>query len=234
MSPRSSIYSFGERYDQTYFGFKGDTSFYKNKCKNVEKVLYLGVGTGRIFSKIYSQNKKIIGLDISKKMLNKLREKFPQINPENLVVADVKEFNFPKNNFDLIIAPYAFFNFFSYEENKRLFNNIFGSLKKGGEITTDFLTPFLNPHFSKSKEIIKNGRNKTIIEYNFINQEFTETNKYRNEEFETKLHNYFFYPKEIIRLFEDAGFDQIRISGDYKHNKLSTKSKLILVESKKL
>jgi len=234
MSFCSSIYSFGDKYDETYFGFYGDSDFYTKKSMGKEKVLYLGVGTGRIFSKIYNRNKKIIGLDVSKKMLGMLREKFPQIKAENLVVADIRNYKFKENYFEIIIAPYAFFNFFSYDDNLILLKKMKKSLKKNGVLITDYLSPFLNPPFNKTKEIIKNGSAKTTIEYDFLNQEFTEFNTYKNKNYRTKLHNFYFYPQEIHRIFTEAGFDSVEIFGGYKYNKLSTKSKLVLVEARKL
>lgn len=234
MESQSSIYAFGDKYDHTYFGFSGDSIYYKNKCKSKKHVLYLGIGTGRIFSKIYFENKAIIGLDNSREMISRLIKNYSQINKENIILSDIRKYDFPKNYYDIIIAPYAFFNFFSFDENKVLFKKIYQSLKKGGEFTADFLSPFLNPQFNKSKEIILNKKFKTIIEYDFINQEFVETNYYKNENLKTKLHNFYFYPTEITNMLKESGFDKVKIFGNYKHKKLNTKSEFVLAECKKL
>lgn len=230
----TSIYSFGEKYDRTYLGFPGDREFYSKRAKDEEHVLYLGVGTGRIFSKVYSENPNAIGLDSSREMLDRLQNKFPTIKKDHLIRADIKKYKIKKNAFDLIIAPYAFLNFFSFEENASILKKIFGGLKRGGSFVTDFVTPFLNPPFNTKKEILIKRGLKTIIEYDHIKQEFHETNFYKKDSGETSLHNYYFYPNEIRNFFRMGGFKEVQIFGDYRSSELTTKSKLILVESFKL
>ncbi|HEX3147903.1 MAG TPA: class I SAM-dependent methyltransferase [Gemmataceae bacterium] len=66
---RFDVYRCADLYDLAYPGYGGDADYYLSKGR-VGKVLYLGVGTGRIFTRIAQLNPEAIGLDTSGEMID--------------------------------------------------------------------------------------------------------------------------------------------------------------------
>jgi ubiquinone/menaquinone biosynthesis C-methylase UbiE len=65
------------------------------------KILDVGCGVGVDSGFVKSKGFEIIGLDLSKEMLNLARQKFPQIDFRE---QDIRDLNFPPESFDGIIA----------------------------------------------------------------------------------------------------------------------------------
>ncbi|MCD4759608.1 class I SAM-dependent methyltransferase [archaeon] len=65
------------------------------------KILDVGCGVGVDAGFMSSKDFEIIGIDLSKKMLNIARQKFPQINFRK---QDIRKIDFPPNSFDGILA----------------------------------------------------------------------------------------------------------------------------------
>ena len=64
-------------------------------------VLDLGCGTGRLTGNLLERGASVIGVDVSREMLNILKKKFPQVET---VLADVENLPFEDNRFDLVMA----------------------------------------------------------------------------------------------------------------------------------
>jgi ubiquinone/menaquinone biosynthesis C-methylase UbiE len=65
------------------------------------KILDIGCGVGVDAGFMESEGFEIIGIDLSEKMLNIARQKFPQIDFRQ---QDIRELDFPPNSFDGILA----------------------------------------------------------------------------------------------------------------------------------
>src|ERR1700744_6358746 len=73
------------------------------------RVLEVGVGTG-ISLPLYSPHVRIFGTDISEGMLNKAKQRVPELhlkNVEGLAVMDAEKLEFPDNSFDVVMAQYV-------------------------------------------------------------------------------------------------------------------------------
>lgn len=69
-------------------------------------VLSIGVGAGDELVEIIKQNpKRVVGIDISEKLLEITKKKFPSVET---IQMDMMELNFPDNSFDLIYSSLAF------------------------------------------------------------------------------------------------------------------------------
>lgn len=206
------VYSNPHAYDIAYPGFKGDVEFYCSILNRTGPVLYVGIGSGRIFGELSKLNPDIIGLDKSSEMLGKLMEKFPTTKEENLIFSDIIDFN--EGQFDQIIAPYAFLNAFTPEELKKVLASIANSLTPNGQFITDIFSPYNNPPFHKNSEIFRNvtdeDGNKILMEifYDHVTQrllEITYTKEKSGIETLITLKNFTYYPNEIVREFEATG-----------------------------
>jgi ubiquinone/menaquinone biosynthesis C-methylase UbiE len=70
------------------------------ELKNCARILDVGVGTGRLAEPLQNAGFEVVGIDISKKMISKAREK----NVQNLVIADARFIPFKDKSFDAAIS----------------------------------------------------------------------------------------------------------------------------------
>lgn len=77
----------------------------EDKEKEDIKVLDIGVGTGNLSSYFIEEKIEIIGIDQSREMLSKAREKFPNLK---LRFGEFLKIPFNDNSFDIIVSTYAF------------------------------------------------------------------------------------------------------------------------------
>ena len=85
---------------------KIETNFVLENCpiKKGEKILDMGIGTGRFASLLAKKGASIEGIDISEKMIKKAKKKLKE-QPANFTVADAGEhIPFGDNSFDYIIC----------------------------------------------------------------------------------------------------------------------------------
>lgn len=96
-----------------------------------ENILDLGCGTGDLTNILYQKNLNVIGVDNSKNMIMKAKEKYPNIN---FSVQDVTNLEY-KNEFDAIFSN-AVLHW--VKEPELALQNIYNSLKKGGRFIAEF------------------------------------------------------------------------------------------------
>jgi ubiquinone/menaquinone biosynthesis C-methylase UbiE len=70
------------------------------ELENCTRILDVGVGTGRLAKPLQNAGFEVVGIDISKKMISKAREKSVQ----NLVIADARFIPFKDKSFDAAIS----------------------------------------------------------------------------------------------------------------------------------
>jgi ubiquinone/menaquinone biosynthesis C-methylase UbiE len=234
-----SLYEHSQLYDLAYRGAKGDIKYYANVSAK-GKVLYLGVGTGRIFLPLYERNKEIIGIDKSKKMLQVLKGKNKKLNSTNLLVKDVFKADFKRESFDIVVAPFSFLTQFPEKKVETLLKKILKWLRPNGRFVTDFFSPFSNP-LDRNSEIqtIKLGNGifcKVLYLFDHLNQKLDEYTvlKQGKETFLALLQLNSLYPKQIIDLTTKAGFKSITLTADFTGKPLTTRSKTIVLEARKL
>lgn len=232
---RYDVYSAAALYDDAYPGYPGDSDFYLEKGKHGE-VLYLGVGTGRIFSAVAKRNPKAVGIDLSGRMLDRLRELHPRIGPNQLLQGDASAIELPPNSFDTVIAPYSFLQVVDHSRLDALLRNVQKCLKPGGSFYTDTFSPYLIPFRKKGMEanIRRIGRDTRIaiyVLYDHLKQEMTEfaeiSGRGRAEVLEMHLHYYF--PQEIVDAFERTGLGTPDIYGGYEGEEFNPVENEVLV-----
>ena len=109
--------------------------------ESFSKILEVGIGTGAVAKIMIERKGPLIGVDISKEMIN-------QINNEEIttIVANAHDLPFENNSFDLIYMR----NVIHYLENpKKVFNEIYRCLKPKGSYLFSQVVP---PDDSISKE----------------------------------------------------------------------------------
>lgn len=232
-----AVYEQADMYDYVYRGWEGDLDFYCNRAKK-GKVLYLGIGTGRIYGSLMRINSEAFGLEYSEKMIENFLRKFPEAN-EKIIHENALEMNSINETFDTIIAPYAFLNTFSADENKILLENISKLLKPDGVFCSDVFSPFTNPHFSESSEetvfIVDGARVKIRLIYNYVQQEvfeYSEIQLSNGDINNVYLKNHFYYPNELERMLSEF-FSVKKIQGGFNGEILSPDNEIIYFEGVK-
>jgi len=72
-----------------------------------EKILEVGVGTGKNLQ-YYPENVNLTGIDFSKKMLEKAKERAENLDNINLIEMDAEKMTFHDNSFDTVITSCVF------------------------------------------------------------------------------------------------------------------------------
>jgi len=215
------VWHCAEQYELAYPGYEGDRDYYLEKGKN-GRVLYLGVGTGRIFGKMAEQNPAAVGLDSSPEMLDLLRRKFSRLTDRQLMLADAVNAPLSANQFDTIVAPYSFLQVVKEEQLAPLLDSVHRWLKPGGRFHTDTFSSFLIPFSKKGLEasircIGGETRIAIYVLYDHLRQTMKEmalVSRGQEEKLlEMNLHYYF--PHELEKAMRSAGFDSVNVYGGY-------------------
>lgn len=226
-----------------------DIEMYKIMCSNFDKVLELGIGTGRIAIPLAQSGVHIVGIDNSSQMLAVLKNKIEtgKINGISFIQDDMRSLSL-KSKFDFIICPFCTFNFLlSIEEQKEALISISKLMKEGAKIVFDLLTlntfpkAFQDSSLQHFDSYTYPGENSTIeiytsSKFNQCNQIFSQERifrKYENNILEKELHttmrNRFFFFGEFKLLLEKCGYKISDIYGDYKFSPFSQYSEELVV-----
>lgn len=99
------------------------------KLNNNKEVLEIGIGTGRVAKQVLEIGcKKLVGLDISPKTIERAKENLIQYDNIELIEGDIVDCDF-KERFDIA---YSVLTFLHIEDKKRALQNIINSLKING------------------------------------------------------------------------------------------------------
>ncbi|MFP4186410.1 MAG: class I SAM-dependent methyltransferase [Candidatus Natronoplasma sp.] len=153
------IYFDGKHYD-AWTKREIDIPFYKKQVKKYgDPVLELGCGTGRITIPIGKEGYDIIGLDLSKKLLERAKEKAEEDDlAPKFIQDDMRDFSLEKT-FNLIFIPFnSIHHILTLDEMEKVLNNVKKHLKPGGRFVLEFFNPdldILNRDPKEEHEVIK-------------------------------------------------------------------------------
>ena len=108
--------------------------------ENTETILDLGCGTGLELAGIFKRfpNVSVVGIDLTRAMLDKLRQKYPDKNIE-LICGDFFDVYFGEKRFDTAVSFQAMHHF-PHSEKVKLYKKIHKALKsKGIYIECDYM-----------------------------------------------------------------------------------------------
>lgn len=240
--------SFARFYDTIYHNLRDETDneYFQNEIKKTrDKILEIGVGTGRLFSNAINRGADIYGLDISETMLEILFKKLPEAQHFRISQQSITDFSH-KIKFDLIIAPFrVMMHLLDKKEQIRAINNVFDHLTTNGRFIFDVFIPDLKQLVTGLKnqkdfegeyapgQIVRRFASTSpdlinqIIEVNF-HLEWEENDETKYEDW--KLPMRFFFRYELEHLIERSKFGMnYKIYGDYEGNELNSKSKEFVI-----
>lgn len=176
--------------------------FYKKISDPIEsyndniEILDLGCGTGIEFQYLFNKNPeiKITGIDLSEKMLAKLREKYKdKMNQIKLIKGSYLSYKIKKNHYDYIISVLTLHHL-TYEKKLKLYKNILAGLKE-------------NAYYIEADYIVSEEEEKLFIEK--CQKQISLLGK--NEIKEGYHIDIPFSVKTQIKILQEANFNDIEI-----------------------
>jgi cyclopropane fatty-acyl-phospholipid synthase-like methyltransferase len=125
----------------------------------VNELLDLGCGTGLELDEIFKINPfiKVTGIDLTKAMLDKLKQKHPDKNL-SLINASYFDYDFGASKYDAVVS-FQTLHHFSHEHKLRLYTKVFNGLKADGQyIECDYMVESQQEedfYYSENKQIRK-------------------------------------------------------------------------------
>jgi SAM-dependent methyltransferase len=186
-------------------------------------ILDLCCGPGRHSLELARRGFKVLGVDRTLKYLEKARKqaKTEKLNVEFLQ-EDMRKFYKPKT-FDIVINLYTSFGYFeNQEDDEKVLNNIYLSLKSGGKLLLDLVgIATLAPIFTERSWEEENGiiflrESKPIEGWSKIKNRWIMIKDNMRKEF-TFIHR-MYSGSEISKLLYKSGFKSVELVGDLKGN----------------
>lgn len=230
-----------------------DILMYRNMCKEFNNIMEFGIGTGRIAIPLALDGKQIIGIDKSKKMIERLTDKLKKNNVSEKIEIINQDFRFLdiNKNVDCAIIGFCTFNYLLTIEDQLLALRAINScLNNNATIIFDiFVKSTFKELFSCNEKIyirktkfdnqdVKIYR-KTDFEQNgqLIHQkryfEFYDNEGQLVKERKVLMTNRFFFFGEFELLMKMSGYKIVNIYGNYNLNSFDNNSNEMIVVATK-
>ncbi len=214
---------------------KSCLGFFSNRLSSLS-LLDIGIGGGRTTFHLKDKVLKYTGIDYSELMIEVCRNRFPEMNSEQLQVGDVRSLKFSDSSFDLVFFSYNGLDSIGHEDRCKALSEMVRIIKPDGWLLfSSHNLPALAKDIFKRNTIL--GKIRSLIVYLFILIFNGDILKLRKKNWAVihddgngfKMHNYYVNPsaqvKELIelgckeifiynRLGEILNFDQALISTD--------------------
>lgn len=169
----------------------------KNFDLSGKKVLEIGCGTGLNTQFIAQQAKKVMGVDISQKMLQKARQRVKTENVHFLSADITQNWDFTKESFDIIIANLVLEHI---EQLSHIFEEANGILNTKGKMYIAELHPYKQLQNSQAKFISQKTGKEVLVDA-FIHSVSEYVNEAITAGFRLlKLREYHYEKEDIPRL----------------------------------
>lgn len=132
--------SFADVYDEWHADVSDAeaTADFVDRFGSGQKVLELGVGTGRIATALAARDHDVTGLDVSAAMLAHIDD----ASPVPVVRADMTGLPFTRHHFDLVlVATNTLFNLTTPEDQATCFSEARAALRLGGRLIVEAMVP---------------------------------------------------------------------------------------------
>jgi len=216
-----------------------DYEFYKRWAQKVQgPVLELCSGTGRLTIPIKKSGVNIVGLDITKSMISRAKEKARAIQLDiDFIEGDMRSFDL-QERFSLIFIPFnSIQNTYSVIDVESIFERVKHHLNRDGLFIIDIFNPSIQ-FMVKSEEtyieqyrfkktdgtevvISEKGKYDSAAQINRVKWKY----EFDGKEYIDKLDMRCYYPLEMDALINYNGFEIVAKFGDYDENPFDSESK---------
>ena len=208
---------FAPFYDSYVGDFTEDIPLYITECKNLDPLVEIGCGSGRILLPLLENEHKVIGIDISPAMLSLSSSKLQKyINEGKLELLCHNLCNEPlPYQYPIILVTFYTFNYLLSETICSFFlKNAYQSLQSDGKIIIDLFYPqsLIDPSIDNiwvERTLNKNGNKITLKQMrHFENNIETRTQRFidHNKESVIITERRFYNNNEIEELLMSTGF----------------------------
>lgn len=218
--------NYARKYDQESFtqGTAGECDFVEQEINFDKslKILDVGCGTGRHAVELARRGYSVTGVDLSKQMLGRAREKALENKVQvNFIQADARALPF-ENKFDvaIMLCESGFPLMETDEMNFEILKSVTRALKPGGKFIFTTLNG-LFPLFHSVKEFLKThqGENPAFYEgHTFDLMTFRDHSRLTLEgddgqPIELEVNERYYVPSEITWLLKSLGYSKVEIFG---------------------
>ncbi len=239
-------------YDPVYAAMKhlkSESDFYLDEIKNTKgAALEAGVGTGRIFVPAIQNGADIYGIDYSKQMLSRLKEKISPQDYLRVSQNDIRDFSLDKK-FSLIISPFRVFqHLLTVEDQLKALNCMYEHLEVGGRLIFDVFNPDFKRMIKPAENLLEfdgeyepgqSLKRYSTVKYDYTRQQmdltfifvWNENGVIKTDTFSTPLRYYFRY--ELENLIGRTKFKLEKIYGNFQKEELNEKSSEFIVVCRK-
>lgn len=202
------------------------------------RVLDLCCGVGRHSIELARRGFNVVGVDLTEQYINTARK---QAIAEGLNIQfirdDMKRFC-QLDYFDAVINMYTAFGYFENPaDDRRVINNVYYSLRKGGKLliqtmSKEILARIFQPrnwHRENGKIVLE--ERKLTNSWAWINNTWTIFDK--NKRYEYKFGHRLYSAAELTCLLRDCGFDSVKIYGDFDGCDYDQNAKRLIAVAKK-
>ncbi|MBU1239325.1 methyltransferase domain-containing protein [Myxococcota bacterium] len=224
----SDLIHSGDLYD-CINNFHDDEPFYLEKCSG-KTVLELCCGTGRLTIPLAKQGVDIRGLDLSKSMLERAREKATREGvPDCFLWGDMRDFSLGKT-FDVVFIPFNSLQcIYSTTDLERVFERVHRHLAAKGRFIFDVFNPSIHlmveresgwhpvtrfEHGGREVEIDEQCAYDDLHQVNRVKWRYTMGTEVTMEPLDMRC----FYPQEMMALLRHNGFAVEQLLGDFQQN----------------
>lgn len=226
-----------------------DIEMYKKMCSNIDQVLELGIGTGRIAIPLAQSGVHVVGIDNSIKMLASLKDKINsgKINNISYYHQEMQSVEL-ESKFNLILCPFCTFNFLlSVDDQQKTLCAVRKLMKEKSRIVFDLLTPNTFPDAFRDSSLkyfdsyLCSDEDAhieiyTSSKFNQCNQILSQERIFRKyncniltSESHYTMNNRLFFMGEFQLLLDKCGYKILSIYGNYRFSSFSQSSKELIV-----
>lgn len=185
------------------------------QLKGNERILDLGCGTGRHSLSLAAKGYDVVGVDISKPLIDEAKKKLEGLNPR-FVVADI--FELPDlGQFDLVLNLFTSFGYFKDDkDNLKMLKIARSCLKPNGKFILDYLHPreVLTNLIPRVEQTI--AGEKVVITKEILGDRVIKSIEFPGRRYQEKVK---LYDRNQIELFlRAAGFAVVQVWNDYLGN----------------
>ncbi len=263
----SPIYERPDDYDLEHLEDDDDIEFYSGLIRKLtpSSVVELGCGTGRItipLAEITAQSgSNIVGIDSSKKMLEKARAHLAEASPRArahalLLKGDMRTWR-AEHAVDLVIVPCASIaHLLTLDDQLQLWRTTYENLGAGGRLVIEVQMPDLSvlaesqtrPARSLTeidRDIIDADNTSRLLRHkttSYVCDDQKASVRFLYERFDGDVSvdryiddfaSHVYFPRELQLLFIHTGFEVESIVGDYRGRALGPSSRLIIMIGRK-
>ncbi|MDO8240415.1 MAG: class I SAM-dependent methyltransferase [Candidatus Moranbacteria bacterium] len=192
-----------EKFSGTRNFFWPELSFIKDVVSEESKILDFGCGNGRLLEILQEKNPQYFGVDISQKLIDLAKQKYPQFAQNFSKISGQPSLAFPDEFFNNIVSVAVFHHFPDQKFRLAMAKELFRVTKPGGKI----VVTVWNLWQEKYKKYVWKNRIRKVFFLSQLDWSDCEI-PFKNNKGEvfTRFHHAY-TKKDLANLFSQAGFE---------------------------